>query len=120
MSKCNPVAALKQIAKGPGAEVEIWLASDRPLRVGDKLMGRHDNKGVVTAILPDEEMPHISDVGPADAVLSPIGALTRMNLGQLVETHVGWAAIHASETTKADLSKARFVLTRIDQGQLTT
>ena len=81
--------------ESPGARLEIWVEADRALQVGDKLTGRHGNKGVVTAVLEDEAMPEIPGVGAVEAVLNPIGALTRMNLGQLIETHLGWVALHA-------------------------
>ena len=85
---------VRRNAKGL-AEVEIWLESIRHLEVGDKLTGRHGNKGVVTAILPEDQMPNIDGVGPVDAVLSPVGMLNRMILGALAETQVGWYLKHS-------------------------
>src|SRR5207247_1468460 len=61
------------------------------------------NKGVVTAILPEEEMPRIDGIGPVDVVLSPIGMLNRMNLGQLGETHLGWVIRHGSDSVRSQL-----------------
>jgi DNA-directed RNA polymerase beta subunit len=99
---------------GRGAEVEIWLKSERPLRVGDKLMARHGNKGIVSAILPDSELPRVPDIGHLEAVLSPIGALTRLNIGQLIETHVGWVTRHGTDEIRKQLPAAWPALTRID------
>ena len=83
--------------ESPGARVEIWLEAERELQVGDKLTGRHGNKGVVTTVQEDAAMPQIPGVGAVEVVLNPIGALTRMNLGQLIETHLGWVAKHAPD-----------------------
>ena len=72
--------------------VRVTIAERRKLRVGDKMAGRHGNKGVISTILPVENMPHLEDGTPIDVVLSPIGVPSRMNLGQVLETHLGWAA----------------------------
>lgn len=69
--------------------VHIWLATTRKIKPGDKMAGRHGNKGVVSVVLPVEDMPYTSDGIPVDVVLNPIGVITRMNLGQLLETHLG-------------------------------
>ncbi|OGR87551.1 MAG: DNA-directed RNA polymerase subunit beta, partial [Elusimicrobia bacterium RIFCSPHIGHO2_02_FULL_57_9] len=72
--------------------VKVYIASRRKLQVGDKLAGRHGNKGVVAKILPEEDMPFLPDGTPLDVVLSPLGVPSRMNVGQLLETMLGWAA----------------------------
>jgi len=72
--------------------VKVYVASRRKLQVGDKLAGRHGNKGVVAKILPEEDMPFLPDGIPLDVVLSPLGVPSRMNVGQLLETMLGWAA----------------------------
>ncbi|MCL5795352.1 MAG: DNA-directed RNA polymerase subunit beta [Patescibacteria group bacterium] len=72
--------------------VEISVAQFRKVSVGDKLAGRHGNKGVISKILPVEEMPFLPDGTPVDIVLNPLGVVSRMNLGQVLETHLGWAA----------------------------
>ncbi len=72
--------------------VEISVAQFRKVAVGDKLAGRHGNKGVISKILPVEEMPFLPDGTPVDIVLNPLGVVSRMNLGQVLETHLGWAA----------------------------
>jgi len=72
--------------------VKVYIASKRKVQVGDKLAGRHGNKGVVAKILPPEDMPYMPDGTPIDVVLSPLGVPSRMNVGQLLETMLGWAA----------------------------
>ena len=64
----------------------------RKLSVGDKMAGRHGNKGVIARILPDEDMPYLPDGTPVEIVLNPLGVPSRMNVGQILETHLGWAA----------------------------
>lgn len=68
------------------------ITQERPLRVGDKIMGRHGNKGVISLILPDREMPRLQDSTPIDVILNPNGVISRMNLSQILETHWGWIA----------------------------
>ncbi len=72
--------------------VKVYVAMKRKLSVGDKMAGRHGNKGVVSRILPDEDMPYFEDGTPVDIVLNPLGVPSRMNVGQILETHLGWAA----------------------------
>ncbi|MGH2669570.1 MAG: hypothetical protein ACRDH5_10755, partial [bacterium] len=72
--------------------IRIRIKGERRVRVGDKLMGRHGNKGVVTKIVPAPEMPHLDNGTPVDVLLNPHGVVSRMNLGQLLETHWGWVA----------------------------
>ncbi|MBW2020484.1 MAG: DNA-directed RNA polymerase subunit beta [Deltaproteobacteria bacterium] len=72
--------------------VKIYVAMKRRLSVGDKMAGRHGNKGVVSCILPQEDMPYFEDGTPLDIVLNPLGVPSRMNVGQILETHLGWAA----------------------------
>ncbi|MBT5320609.1 MAG: DNA-directed RNA polymerase subunit beta, partial [Chloroflexi bacterium] len=72
--------------------VRTWIAQTRKITEGDKMAGRHGNKGVIAKILPREDMPHLPDGTPMDIVLNPIGVPSRMNLGQVLETHLGWAA----------------------------
>jgi DNA-directed RNA polymerase subunit beta len=73
-------------------QVKVYVASKRKLQVGDKMAGRHGNKGVIAKILPEEDMPFLADGTPVDMVLNPLGVPSRMNVGQLLETHLGWAA----------------------------
>ncbi len=72
--------------------VKVYVAIKRKLSVGDKMAGRHGNKGVVSRILPEEDMPYLEDGRPVDIVLNPLGVPSRMNVGQILETHLGWAA----------------------------
>ena len=72
--------------------VKVHIAIKRKLSVGDKMAGRHGNKGVVSMILPEEDMPFFKDGRPVDVVLNPLGVPSRMNIGQIMETHLGWAA----------------------------
>jgi len=72
--------------------IQISVAQMRKIQVGDKLAGRHGNKGVISVILPEEDMPFLPDGRHVDMVLSPLGILSRMNIGQVLETHLGWAA----------------------------
>jgi DNA-directed RNA polymerase subunit beta len=72
--------------------VKVFVAIKRKLQVGDKMAGRHGNKGVLSRILPEEDMPYLADGTPVDIVLNPLGVPSRMNVGQILETHLGWAA----------------------------
>jgi DNA-directed RNA polymerase subunit beta len=72
--------------------VKVYLAVKRRLQPGDKMAGRHGNKGVVSKIVPVEDMPHMANGMPVDIVLNPLGVPSRMNVGQILETHLGWAA----------------------------
>jgi DNA-directed RNA polymerase subunit beta len=82
----------RELSKGTEQTVSVWVAQKRKLSQGDKLAGRHGNKGVVSRILPEEDMPFLPDGTPVDIILNPIGVPSRMNLGQILETHLGWAA----------------------------
>ena len=72
--------------------VKVYIAMKRKLSVGDKMAGRHGNKGVIARILPEEDMPYLPDGTPVEIVLNPLGVPCRMNVGQILETHLGWAA----------------------------
>jgi DNA-directed RNA polymerase subunit beta len=72
--------------------IQITVASLRKVQVGDKMAGRHGNKGVISKVVPVEDMPHLEDGRPVDIILSPLGVVSRMNLGQILETHLGLAA----------------------------
>lgn len=81
-----------ELAAGVLQMVEVSVAQLRKISVGDKLAGRHGNKGVISQILPVEDMPRLPDGTPVDIILNPLGVVSRMNLGQIMETHLGWAA----------------------------
>jgi DNA-directed RNA polymerase subunit beta len=89
------IARLKkgdELPPGVFKMVKVYLAIKRKLSVGDKMAGRHGNKGVISRILPAEDMPYMADGTPVDIVLNPLGVPSRMNVGQILETHLGWAA----------------------------
>ncbi|MGA0025464.1 MAG: DNA-directed RNA polymerase subunit beta, partial [Burkholderiales bacterium] len=105
----------------PGVQkmVKVYLAVKRQLQPGDKMAGRHGNKGVISKITPVEDMPHMADGTPVDIVLNPLGVPSRMNVGQILETHLGWAAkglgIRIGEMIKAQakVSEVRKVLDKV-------
>ena len=72
--------------------VKVYVSTKRALSVGDKMAGRHGNKGVIARIVPEEDMPFLEDGSPVDIMLNPLGVPSRMNVGQILETHLGWAA----------------------------
>ncbi len=80
-----------ELPSGVNKLVKVWVAQKRKISVGDKLSGRHGNKGVVSRIVPEEDMPFLEDGTPVDIVLNPLGVPSRMNIGQILETHLGWA-----------------------------
>src|SRR6059036_3695389 len=82
----------RSLAPGVIKMVKAFVAMKRKLSVGDKMAGRHGNKGVISKILPEEDMPHLADGTPVDILLNPLGVPSRMNVGQILETHLGWAA----------------------------
>jgi len=81
-----------KLSSGVIKKIQVSIAQLRKVSVGDKLAGRHGNKGVISTILPVEDMPYLDDGTPVDVVLNPLGVASRMNIGQILETHLGWAA----------------------------
>ena len=81
-----------ELAPGIIKMVKVFIASKRKIQVGDKIAGRHGNKGVLSRVLPQEDMPYLADGTPVDMVLNPLGVPSRMNVGQILETHLGWAS----------------------------
>ena len=81
-----------ELPAGVNELVRVWVAQKRKISVGDKMSGRHGNKGVVSLILPEEDMPFLPDGTPVDIILNPLGVPSRMNIGQVLEAHLGWAA----------------------------
>ncbi len=112
-----------ELAPGVIKMVKVYIAMKRKLSVGDKMAGRHGNKGVIARILPEEDMPYLPDGTPVEIVLNPLGVPSRMNVGQILETHLGWAAhelgkqvaeiaaTHQSAAEVRELFKARFANT---------
>jgi DNA-directed RNA polymerase subunit beta len=86
-----------ELAPGVIKLVKVYVAMKRKLSVGDKMAGRHGNKGVIARILPEEDMPYLPDGTPVEIVLNPLGVPSRMNVGQILETHLGWAAHQLGE-----------------------
>jgi DNA-directed RNA polymerase subunit beta len=82
------------LSPGVNELVRVYVAKKRKIAEGDKLAGRHGNKGVISKIVPEEDMPFLEDGRPVDVVLNPLGVPSRMNIGQILETHLGWAAAH--------------------------
>jgi len=82
------------LSPGVNELVRVYVAKKRKIAEGDKLAGRHGNKGVISKIVPEEDMPFLPDGRPVDIVLNPLGVPSRMNIGQVLETHLGWAAAH--------------------------
>src|SRR5262245_33760972 len=80
------------LSPGVNELVRVYVAKKRKIAEGDKLAGRHGNKGVISKIVPEADMPHLEDGTPIDVILNPLGVPSRMNLGQILETHLGWAA----------------------------
>jgi DNA-directed RNA polymerase subunit beta len=90
--KLKKLDAGDELLPGVSKVVKVYVAMKRRLSMGDKVSGRHGNKGIVSRILPEEDMPYLEDGTPIDLVLNPLGVPSRMNLGQILETHLGWAA----------------------------
>ncbi len=90
--KIEKLKAGDELPPGVIKLVKVYIAIKRKLSVGDKMAGRHGNKGVLSRILPEEDMPYFKDGTPVDIVLNPLGVPSRMNVGQILETHLGWAA----------------------------
>jgi DNA-directed RNA polymerase subunit beta len=89
--KINQLTRGEELPTGVLEMVKVYVATRRNLSVGDKVAGRHGNKGVIARILPEEDMPFLEDGTPVDIVLNPLGVPSRMNVGQILETHLGWA-----------------------------
>jgi DNA-directed RNA polymerase subunit beta len=96
-----------ELAPGVLKMVKVFVAVKRKLQPGDKMAGRHGNKGVISRILPVEDMPFLEDGTPVDIVLNPLGVPSRMNVGQIFETHLGWAARGLGQQVKAALEDWR-------------
>ncbi|MCE5244344.1 MAG: DNA-directed RNA polymerase subunit beta [Desulfobacteraceae bacterium] len=101
--KINKLRRGDELPPGVIKMVKVYVAVKRKLQVGDKMAGRHGNKGVVSRILPVEDMPYFPDGTPMDIVLNPLGVPSRMNVGQVLETHLGWAAKGLGEQLAAML-----------------
>jgi DNA-directed RNA polymerase subunit beta len=81
-----------ELPAGVNKLIQVWVAQKRKIAVGDKMSGRHGNKGVISIVLPEDDMPFLPDGTPVDIILNPLGVPSRMNIGQVLEAHLGWAA----------------------------
>ncbi|UTW60368.1 DNA-directed RNA polymerase subunit beta [Kordiimonas sp. SCSIO 12603] len=104
-----------ELAPGVLKMVKVFVAVKRKLQPGDKMAGRHGNKGVISRILPQEDMPHLDDGTPVDVVLNPLGVPSRMNVGQILETHLGWASRGLGRQIDGMLEAYRHGQTQIDE-----
>ena len=93
------------LAPGVNEQVRVYVAQRRKIQQGDKIAGRHGNKGVICEVLPVEDMPYMADGTPVDVILNPLGVPSRMNVGQLLECHLGWAAACGWDQDSADSDK---------------
>jgi DNA-directed RNA polymerase subunit beta len=90
--RLNSLKRGDELPSGVQQMVKVYVATKRVISVGDKMAGRHGNKGVISKVLPEEDMPYLADGTPVDILLNPLGVPSRMNVGQILETHLGWAA----------------------------
>ena len=102
-AKIERLKAGDELAPGVIKMIKVFVAIKHRLQVGDKMAGRHGNKGVLSRILPEEDMPSLADGTPVDIVLNPLGVPSRMNVGQILETHLGWAARELGHKIEEDL-----------------
>ncbi len=105
-----------ELAPGVNQLVRVYVAQKRKISDGDKLAGRHGNKGVIAKVLPEEDMPFLADGTPVDLVLNPLGVPSRMNLGQVLETHLGWAARMGFRANGTTVEGPAFVATPVFDG----
>ncbi len=112
--KKHKITAGDDLAPGVLKMVKVYLAVKRRIQPGDKMAGRHGNKGVISMIVPVEDMPYLEDGSPVDIVLNPLGVPSRMNVGQVLETHLGWAAMGVGKKIEKML-KAQESVTKIRQ-----
>ncbi len=112
--KKTKITAGDDLAPGVLKMVKVYLAVKRRIQPGDKMAGRHGNKGVISTIVPVEDMPYLEDGNPVDIVLNPLGVPSRMNVGQVLETHLGWAAMGVGKKIERML-KAQESVTKLRQ-----
>ncbi len=106
-SKVEKLQRGDELPPGVMKMVKVFVAVKRKLQPGDKMAGRHGNKGVISLIVPQEDMPYLDDGQPVDIVLNPLGVPSRMNVGQILETHLGWASHGIGRQISATLEKIR-------------
>ncbi len=104
------------LSPGVNELVRVYVAKKRKIAEGDKLAGRHGNKGVIAKIVPEEDMPFLEDGTPVDVVLNPLGVPSRMNIGQILETHLGWAVAHGVFSENGDGNGAQPIASPVFDG----
>ena len=107
LSKVEKLQRGDELPPGVMKMVKVFVAVKRKLQPGDKMAGRHGNKGVVSKVVPIEDMPFLDDGTPVDIVLNPLGVPSRMNVGQILETHLGWACAGLGHQIGEALDAAR-------------
>ncbi len=127
-NKIAKVQAGDDLPQGALKQVKVYIAMKHKLQPGDKMAGRHGNKGVISKIVPEEDLPYLEDGTIVDVVLNPLGVPSRMNVGQILETHLGWAAVNLGkkigkmlelEQNNSNLESLReFLLSIYDSGKL--
>jgi DNA-directed RNA polymerase subunit beta len=105
-----------ELPPGVNELVRVYVAQIRKISVGDKLAGRHGNKGVISKIVPEEDMPFLEDGTPVDIILNPLGVPSRMNVGQVLETHLGWAAMKGWKENGKKFEGPLYVASPVFQG----
>jgi len=109
-----------ELAPGVIKMVKVFIAIKRKIQVGDKLAGRHGNKGVLSRVVPQEDMPYLEDGTPVDVVLNPLGVPSRMNVGQILETHLGWASYGLGRRIGEMLEQVSDLQTGVDKPEAST
>ena len=107
-----------ELLPGVNRLIRVSVAAKRKISVGDKMAGRHGNKGVVAKILPQEDMPFLPDGAPVDILLNPLGVPSRMNIGQILETHLGWALMKQSQDSGTSIKAATAVFDGANEDQI--
>jgi DNA-directed RNA polymerase subunit beta len=105
-----------ELPPGVNQLVRVYVAQKRKISDGDKLAGRHGNKGVISTVLPEEDMPFLEDGTPVDIILNPLGVPSRMNLGQVLEAHLGWAAARGFKMNGTDLPAETYIASPVFDG----
>jgi DNA-directed RNA polymerase subunit beta len=105
-----------ELSPGVNQLVRVYVAQKRKISDGDKLAGRHGNKGVISTILPEEDMPFLADGTPVDIILNPLGVPSRMNLGQVLEAHLGWAGLVGFTRDGQDFPESTFISSPVFDG----
>jgi DNA-directed RNA polymerase subunit beta len=113
--KVTKIQSGDDLPQGSLKVAKVFLAVKSKLQPGDKMAGRHGNKGVISTILPEEDMPHLEDGTIVDVLLNPLGVPSRMNVGQILETHLGWAAANLGDKISSTLEQVKNQQTQVDE-----